>query len=101
MQHAARSVRRTGLCRIAPAQLGLELRDARRLRGGHTAQLRERPRAVGCAQAYTECTTAQRSMLCRCASACIGAAACRARRDAPTVKDQRKHTERNHAACGV
>ena len=70
MQHATHSmnnaqhcsVQRTALCRIAPAQLDLELRDARGLRRGHTAQLRERLRAVGCAQAYTERTTAQRSM---------------------------------------
>jgi hypothetical protein len=71
-------MQRTALCRIAPAQLGLELRDARGLRRGHTAQLRERLRAVGCTQPYTERTTAQRSMLYRCASACIGATACRA-----------------------
>jgi hypothetical protein len=55
-------MQRTALCRIAPAQLGLELRDARGLRRGHTAQLRERLRAVGCTQPYTERTTAQRSM---------------------------------------
>jgi hypothetical protein len=75
-------MQRTELCRIAPAQLGLELRDARGLRRGHTAQLRERLRAVGCTQPYTERTTAQterttaqRSMLCRCTEARIGAAA--------------------------
>jgi hypothetical protein len=78
MQHATHSmnnaqhcsVQRTALCRIAPAQLDLELRDARGLRRGHTAQLRERLRAVGCTQPYTERTTAQRSMrvLLRCSA---------------------------------
>jgi hypothetical protein len=34
-------------------------------------------------------------MPCRCAAARIGAAAYRARRDAPTVKDQRRTTTRH------